>query len=84
MHAKQSDDGKMVTSMIRDMIKSVLRGVSDFTKYPDKIENDKHVVWYPDPSTRARQPALQCLQPRSLRLVRPCKVGLLGLRVLRG
>ena len=50
--AKQSDDGKMVTSMIRDMIKSVLRGVSDFTKYPDKIENDKHVVWYPNPSLK--------------------------------
>ena len=50
--AKQSYDGKMVTSMIRDMIKSVLRGVSDFTKYPDKIENDKHVVWYPNPSLK--------------------------------
>ena len=50
--AKQSFDGKMVTSMIRDMIKSVLRGVSDFTKYPDKIENDKHVVWYPNPSLK--------------------------------
>jgi len=48
--AKASDDGKMVTSMIRDMIKSVLRGVSDFTKYPDKIEDGKHVVWYPNPS----------------------------------
>ena len=50
--AKQSFDGKMVTSMIRDMIKSVLRGVSDFTKYPDKIENDEHVVWYPNPSLK--------------------------------
>ena len=50
--AKKSFDGKMVTSMIRDMIKSVLRGVSDFTKYPDKIENDKHVVWYPNPSLK--------------------------------
>jgi hypothetical protein len=36
--------------MIRDMIKSVLRGVTDFTAFPDKIENDKHVVWYPNPS----------------------------------
>ena len=34
------------------MIKSVLRGVSDFTKYPDAIENDKHVVWYPNPSLK--------------------------------
>jgi len=50
--AKKSDDGKMVTSIIRDMIKSVLRGVSDFTKYPDAIENDKHVVWYPNPSLK--------------------------------
>ena len=48
--AKDSDDGKMVTSMIRDMIKSVLRGVTDFTDFPDKIEATKHVVWYPDPS----------------------------------
>jgi biotin carboxyl carrier protein len=48
--AKDSDDGKMVTSMIRDMIKSVLRGVTDFTEFPDKIEANKHVVWYPNPS----------------------------------
>ena len=50
--AKKSFDANMVTSMIRDMIKSVLRGVSDFTKYPDVIENDKHVVWYPNPSLK--------------------------------
>jgi hypothetical protein len=55
--AKKSFDAKMVTSMIRDMIKSVLRGVSDFTKYPDKIEDGKHVVWYPNPSLeRGKQP----------------------------
>lgn len=48
--AKASDDGKMVTSMIRDMIKSVLRGVSDFTKYPDIMEGKDHKYWYPDPS----------------------------------
>jgi hypothetical protein len=48
--AKKSDDAKMVTSMIRDMIKSVLRGVTDFTKYPDVIDNDgNHTSWYPDP-----------------------------------
>ena len=29
-HAKQTDDGKMVIAMIRDMIKSVLRGVWRF------------------------------------------------------
>ena len=55
--AKLTDDGKMVTAMIRDMIKSVLRGVWDFTKFPDKIENGKHVVWYPDPKEhRGKQP----------------------------
>lgn len=49
--AKDSDDGKMVSAMIRDMIKSVLRGVSDFTKYPDVVDNQgRHTVWYPDPS----------------------------------
>jgi hypothetical protein len=51
--AKKSDDGKMVTSMIRDMIKSVLRGVSDFTKYPDVIDDQgNHVSWYPNPSLK--------------------------------
>ena len=36
--------------MIRDMIKSVLRGVSDFTKYPDVVDdNGNHTQWYPDP-----------------------------------
>jgi len=51
---KASDDGKMVTSMIRDMIKSVLRGVTDFTEYPDAVDaSNKHLVWYPDPSKRA-------------------------------
>jgi hypothetical protein len=34
------------SAMIRDMIKSVLRGVWDFTKFPDNV--DDH-VWYPDP-----------------------------------
>jgi hypothetical protein len=50
--AKESEEGKMVTSMIRDMIKSVLRGVSDFTKYPDLIDNanNNHKSWYPDPA----------------------------------
>lgn len=49
---KDSDDGQMVIAMIRDMIKSVLRGVYDFTKYPDKLSADgkTHLVWYPDPS----------------------------------
>jgi hypothetical protein len=48
--AKQSDDAKTVTAMIRDMIKSVLRGVSDFTKYPDVVDDKgNHTQWYPDP-----------------------------------
>jgi len=51
--AKASDDGKMVTSMIRDMIKSVLRGVVDFTEFPDLLDNNnKHLVWYPDPAKK--------------------------------
>jgi hypothetical protein len=49
--AKKSDDANMVTSMIRDMIKSVLRGVSDFTKYPDVIDDHgNHLSWYPNPA----------------------------------
>jgi len=48
---KKSYDADMVTSMIRDMIKSVLRGVSDFTKFPDVIDNQgNHTVWYPNPA----------------------------------
>ena len=83
--AKKTDDAQMVIAMIRDMIKSVLRGVTDFTEFPDVIDsNGNHTSWYPDPNGIVRQPALQCLQPRPLRLVRPCPVGLLGLRVFRG
>ena len=48
--AKASTDGQMLNGMIRDKIKSVLRGVTDFTKYPDKIVDGKHVVWYPNPA----------------------------------
>jgi hypothetical protein len=48
--AKLTDDGKMVTAMIRDMIKSVLRGVWDFTKFPDDVDDHgNHLTWYPDP-----------------------------------
>jgi hypothetical protein len=37
--------------MIRDMIKSVLRGVTDFTKFPDVIDNQgHHTSWYPNPA----------------------------------
>jgi len=43
-------DVQMVIAMIRDMIKSSLRGVSDFTEYPDIIESGTHKYWYPDPT----------------------------------
>ena len=49
--AKKTDDAQMVIAMIRDMIKSVLRGVTDFTKYPDTVDDQgNHLVWYPDPT----------------------------------
>lgn len=49
--AKKTDDAQMVIAMIRDMIKSVLRGVSDFTKYPDVVDDrGNHLSWYPDPA----------------------------------
>jgi hypothetical protein len=48
--AKNTGDAQMVIAMIRDMIKSVLRGVTDFTEFPDVIGKDgRHVHWYPDP-----------------------------------
>jgi len=48
--AKDSDDGKMLMATIRDMIKSALRGVSDFTKYPDVVDSSgNHLHWYPNP-----------------------------------
>jgi len=50
---KKAYDADLVTSMIRDMIKSVLRGVSDFTKFPDEIDKDgNHTVWYPNPAEK--------------------------------
>jgi len=49
--AQKSLDGPMVMAMIRDMIKSVLRGVTDFTKYPDVIDDQgNHTSWYPPPA----------------------------------
>jgi hypothetical protein len=47
--AKSADDAKMVTAMIRDRIKSALRGVTDFTKYPEFDKSGKS-MWYPKPS----------------------------------
>lgn len=42
---KDSPDAQMAMASIRDKIKSVLRGVSDFTKFPDSATSE----WYPDP-----------------------------------
>lgn len=48
--AKRTDEAQTVIAMIRDKIKSVLRGVSDFTKYPDTVDDQgNHTSWYPDP-----------------------------------
>lgn len=44
-----SPDGLAISAMIRDMIKSVLRGVTDFTRYPEFATDNKR-IWYPDPS----------------------------------
>jgi hypothetical protein len=49
-NAKTKFDAQEIIAMIRDMIKSVLRGVTDFTKFPDEIVDNKHTRWYPDPS----------------------------------
>jgi hypothetical protein len=56
--AKNIGDAQMVIAMIRDMIKSVLRGVWDFTKFPDTLDdNGNHLKWYPDPKEhRGDQP----------------------------
>jgi hypothetical protein len=49
--ATSFSDTQMVIAMIRDMIKSVLRGVTDFTKFPDVIDNQgQHTSWYPNPA----------------------------------
>ena len=46
-----SADGQMVIAMTRDLIKSVLRGVYDFKKFPDTVDaKGNHTCWYPDPS----------------------------------
>ena len=45
---KDSEDGQAVIAMIRDRIKSVLRGVSDFTKYKERNATGA-LLWYPDP-----------------------------------
>ncbi len=44
-------DTQMVIATIRDMIKSVLRGVTDFTQFPDEIINGER-TWYPNPAEK--------------------------------
>lgn len=39
----------MVSVYIRDTLKSILRGVTDFTRFPEWSEDGKTQVWYPDP-----------------------------------
>lgn len=46
-----SDEGKITSAAIRDIIKSILRGVTDFTKYPEYDGKDR--IWYPNPSEGA-------------------------------
>jgi hypothetical protein len=38
-----------ISATIRDMIKSVLRGVTDFTKFPE-FDSGNIQIWYPDPN----------------------------------
>ena len=51
--AKKTLDAQEIIAMIRDMIKSVLRGVTDFTMFPDIVDDQgNHTVWYPDPKEK--------------------------------
>ena len=43
-----STDGLAISARIRDMIKSILRGVTDFTRFPE-FDGSNHQTWYPDP-----------------------------------
>ena len=47
-----SDDGLAISATIRDMIKSVLRGVTDFTRFSEF--DGKKRIWYPDPREEVR------------------------------
>lgn len=42
-------DGLSISATIRDMIKSVLRGVTDFTRFAE-FDTDGAQAWYPDPA----------------------------------
>ncbi|MBX3734199.1 MAG: hypothetical protein KF791_16610 [Verrucomicrobiae bacterium] len=44
-----SPDGLAVSARIRDMIKSLLRGISSFEQYPEFDDHGRR-IWYPDPS----------------------------------
>lgn len=43
-----SPDGLRISALIRDMIKSILRGVTDFTRFGELDGTTR--VWYPDPN----------------------------------
>jgi len=43
-----SDSGLAISAVIRDMIKSVLRGVTDFTRFSEYVGTKR--IWYPDPA----------------------------------
>lgn len=45
-----SDDGLRISAVIRDMIKSILRGVTDFTQFGEF--NGTTRIWYPEPTDR--------------------------------
>jgi len=44
-----SQDGLAISARIRDMIKSLLRGVTDFGQFPE-FDDGNRWIWYPDPS----------------------------------
>jgi len=51
--AKKFPDADASTAIIRDKIKSLLRGVTDFTQYPDDVDSaGKHLTWYPHPAVK--------------------------------
>ena len=48
--------GKNLTGQVRDVVKSILRGVWNFVAVPDQKN------WYPDPAAAHRRPEIQRLQ----------------------
>ena len=76
--------GKYLTGQVRDIVKSILRGVWDFIAIPDQN------AWYPNPATPTpdamvdgKPATVRDLQPRPLRLVRSRRGEHGGIRLLR-